>query len=144
MSTEMKFDNDAFWETAKKEILNCISIQQEGNKEIRKVWKTKKGEDIFEAAVKFLGEEHIDKNTEARVKRKYDRQQAKKEAINAQKKAQQLEKLFNHKLEVFEIEEIKKSKNRKLKAKIRRSKSIPEVNIYAMLIMKEELDIEGE
>jgi hypothetical protein len=114
------------------------------NKEIRKVWKTKKGEDIFEAAVKFLGEEHIDKNTEARVKRKYDRQQAKKEAINAQKKAQQLEKLFNHKLEVFEIEEIKKSKNRKLKAKIRRSKSIPEVNIYAMLIMKEELDIEGE
>ena len=144
MSTEMKFDNDAFWETAKKEILNCISIQQEGNKEIRKVWKTKKGEDIFEAAVKFLGEEHIDKNTEARVKRKYDRQQAKKEAINAQKKAQQLEKLFNHKLEVFEIEEIKKSKNRKLKAKIRRSKSIIEVNIYAMLIMKEELDIEGE
>ena len=144
MSTEMKFDNDAFWETSQKEILNCISIQQENNKEIRKVWKTKKGEDIFEAAVKFLGEEHIDKNTEARVKRKYDRQQAKKEAINAQKKAQQLEKLFNHKLEVFEIEEIKKSKNRKLKAKIRRSKSIPEVNIYAMLIMKEKLDIEGE
>ena len=144
MSTEMKFDNDAFWETSQKEILNCISIEQENNKEIRKVWKTKKGEDIFEAAVKFLGEEHIDKNTEARVKRKYDRQQAKKEAINAQKKAQQLEKLFNHKLEVFEIEEIKKSKNRKLKAKIRRSKSIPEVNIYAMLIMKEELDIEGE
>ena len=144
MSTEMKFDNDAFWETSQKEILNCISIQQENNKEIRKVWKTKKGEDIFEAAVKFLGEEHIDKNTEARVKRKYDRQQAKKEAINAQKKAQQLEKLFNHKLEVFEIEEIKKSKNRKLKAKIRRSKSIPEVNIYAMLIMQEELDIEGE
>ena len=144
MSTEMKFDNDAFWETSQKEILNCISIQQENNKEIRKVWKTKKGEDIFEAAVKFLGEEHIDKNTKARVKRKYDRQQAKKEAINAQKKAQQLEKLFNHKLEVFEIEEIKKSKNRKLKAKIRRSKSIPEVNIYAMLIMKEELDIEGE
>ena len=144
MSTEMKFDNDAFWETSQKEILNCISIEQENNKEIRKVWKTKKGEDIFEAAVKFLGEEHIDKNTEVRVKRKYDRQQAKKEAINAQKKAQQLEKLFNHKLEVFEIEEIKKSKNRKLKAKIRRSKSIPEVNIYAMLIMKEELDIEGE
>ena len=144
MSTEMKFDNDAFWETSQKEILNCISIQQENNKEIRKVWKTKKGEDIFEAAVKFLGEEHIDKNTEARVKRKYDRQQAKKEAINAQKKAQQLEKLFNHKLEVFEKEEIKKSKNRKLKAKIRRSKSIIEVNIYAMLIMKEELDIEGE
>ena len=42
------------------------------------------------------------------------------------------------------IPAIKKSKNRKLKAKIRRSKSIPEVNIYAMLIMKEELDIEGE
>ena len=108
MSTEMKFDNDAFWETAKKEILNCISIQQEGNKEIRKVWKTKKGEDIFEAAVKFLGEENIDKNTEKRVKRKYDENQAKKEAVASQKKALQLEKLFNHKLELFEIDEIKK------------------------------------
>lgn len=144
MSTEMKFDNDAFWDTAKKEILNCISIEQEGNKKIRKVWKVKKGEDVFEAAVKFLGEEHIDKNTEQRIKRKYDKHQAKKEAAVAQKKAQQLEKLFNHKLEVFEIEEIKKSKNRKLKAKIRRSKSTIEVNIYAMLIMQEELDIEGE
>ena len=48
MSTEMKFDNDGIWENFKKEILNCISIQQEGNKEIRKVWKTKKGEDVFE------------------------------------------------------------------------------------------------
>ena len=146
MSTEIKFDNDAFWDTAKKEILNCISIEQQGNKEIRKIWRVKKGEPagVFEAAVKFLGEEHIDKNTEKRVKRKYDKHKAKKEAINAQKKAQQLEKLFNHKLEVFEIEEIKKSRNRKLKAKIRRSKSTIEVNIYAMLIMKEELDIEGE
>ena len=52
MSTEMKFDNDALWEI-KKEILNCISIQQEGNKEIRKVWKTKKGEDVFVLQLNF-------------------------------------------------------------------------------------------
>ena len=91
--------------------------------------------------VKFLGEEHIDKNTETRVKENMiDNRE--KEASTSKKKGQQLEKLFNHKLEVFEIEEIKKSKNRKLK--IRRSKSIPEVNICGMLIMKEELDIEGE
>ena len=53
MSTEMKFDNDELLGYCEKEILNCISIEQEGNKEIRKVWKVKKGEDVFEQQLNF-------------------------------------------------------------------------------------------
>ena len=48
--------------------------------------------------------------------------------------------LFNYKLEVFETEEIKNSKNRKLKAKLRRAKSKVEVNLWAMKILEETLE----
>ena len=63
--------------------------------------------------IKFLGEEHIDENTDKRIKRKFNEHRKRKRSIT--EKGLQLEKLFNHKLEIFEIEEIKKSKNRKLK-----------------------------
>jgi len=43
-----------------------------------------------------------------------------------------------------EIPEIKNTTQRKLRAKLRRSKSIPEANIYSMLIMKHELEESGE
>ena len=57
-------------------------------------------------------------------------------------RAKKLEKLFEYKLETFEIPEIQMSKNRLLKSKLRRSKSIPEVNLYAMMIVKESLQDE--
>ena len=56
------------------------------------------------------------------------------------KAARDFEKLFEYKLETFEIPEIKESKNRLLKSKLRRSKSIPEVNLYAILLVQEALD----
>ena len=61
---------------------------------------------------------------------------------SAQKRAKKLEKLFEYKLETFEIAEIKDSKNRLLKSKLRRSRSIPEVNLYAMMIVKESIENE--
>jgi len=43
-------------------------------------------------------------------------------------------------LEIFETEEIKNSKNRKLKGKLRRAKSKIEVNLYAMMLLQEVLE----
>ena len=46
--------------------------------------------------------------------------------------------IFNAKLAIFEIDEVKNSKNRTLKSKIRKSKSVIEAQAYAsVLIMKE-------
>jgi hypothetical protein len=42
---------------------------------------------------------------------------------------------------MLEIDEIKNTKNKDLKSKMRRSKNIVELNIYAQLIMMEELGI---
>ena len=59
-------------------------------------------------------------------------------------KARKLEKLFNYKLEAFEVEEIKNSKNRKLKAKLRRAKSKIEVDMYSIMILQDQLEAETD
>ena len=46
--------------------------------------------------------------------------------------------LFNAKLEVFEIESIKNSTNRKAKAKIRRSKNQYEMMAFTIMLIQEE------
>jgi len=49
------------------------------------------------------------------------------------------EELFNFKLKVFEMEEIRASKNTKMKAKIRRGDDILKVNVYAAALVAMEM-----
>ena len=49
------------------------------------------------------------------------------------------EKLFSLKLESFEIEEVKNSTNRQLKSKIRKAKTLTEVQAFTTIIIMEEL-----
>ena len=74
------------------------------------------------------------------MKRKAEEAEVEKQKKSEEARARKLEELFKYKLETFEIEEIKESKNRVLKSKLRRSKSIPEVNLYAMMIVKESIE----
>ena len=55
-------------------------------------------------------------------------------------KADELQRLFEAKIKAFEIDDIKNSKNRALKAKLRKAKNLVEVNIYSMMIVMEELE----
>ena len=50
------------------------------------------------------------------------------------------EGLFNCKLEAFEVEAIKNSKNTELKRMIRKSKSVMEVQAYATILMMKEIE----
>lgn len=50
------------------------------------------------------------------------------------------EELFAYKLESFEIEAVKNSKDRAAKAMIRKSKSIPEVQAYTTILLMKELN----
>lgn len=139
--------DNAFWENEKKELLNCISIDYDDDgKEIRQVHKLRKltteGKEnpLFKDCIAFLGEEAIDKETKERIERKNQERDLAKTKAEQKNRAQRLEGLFQYKLEIFEIPEIKASKNRTLRSKLRRSKSVPEANLYAMMIMKEMLD----
>lgn len=140
--------DNAFWETPRKEILNAISEEQVDNKQTREVHKLNKlnndgtPNELFNEVIEFLGEEKIDESTKKRLERKQAEAELDKQKKIEQERSKKLEKLFEYKLETFEIEEIKNSKNRLLKSKLRRSKSIPEVNLYAMMIVKDALEDE--
>ena len=137
-----QWDKDAFWETPKKTVLNCISEQEEGNKKIRQVHKLVDSDPLFKECVDALTPEHIDENTKQRVARKFEEQNKRKELEESKEKAKKMEILFNYKLETFEVEEIKLSRNRELKSKLRRAKSIPEVNLWALRILDDYLNSE--
>lgn len=150
MSFRRWMDN-AFWEDDKKDRLNCIlEMQDDTGRETRQVFMLHKadkdGNDnpMFLEVIDDLGEELIDRNTEDRKVRKENEAAEKQQRDEEHARARKLEQLFNYKMEIFETEEIKNSKNRKLKAKIRRAKSKVEVNLWAMKLLESELENGGE
>lgn len=148
MASKKWLDN-AFWETEEKNQLNCIlEIVDDEGREIRQVMKLNRNErdgspnEMFDEVVATLGEEAIDRETAERVERKKAEVEENKQRDLEHQKARKLEKLFNYKLEAFEVEEIKNSKNRKLKGKLRRAKSRIEVDLYSIMILQESLEVE--
>lgn len=143
MSYRQWMDN-AFWETEEKEQLNCIlEMRDDANRESRQVFLlnrlNKDGEpnEMFNEVIDALGEESIDRNTEERKVRKAAEKEEETQRQTEHARARKLEELFNYKMDVFETEEIKNSKNRKLKAKLRRAKSKMEVHYFAMKLLDE-------
>ena len=148
MSYKRWMDN-AFWETDEKKELNCILELEDdvGRVTRQQMFLSRHDKDgseneLFNEVVEALGEQRIDEETEARVVRKKAEVEEEKIREEEHQKARKLEKLFNYKLEAFEVEEIKNSKNRKLKAKLRRAKSKIEVDMYSIMILQEQLEAE--
>jgi len=148
MSYKRWMDN-AFWETDEKKELNCILELEDdvGRITRQQMFLSRHDKDgseneLFNEVVEALGEQRIDEETEARIVRKKAEAEEEKIREEEHQKARKLEKLFNYKLEAFEVEEIKNSKNRKLKAKLRRAKSKIEVDMYSIMILQEQLEAE--
>lgn len=146
-----KWLDNAFWETEEKNQLNCIlEIVDDEGREIRQVMKLNRTDrdgnenPMFNEVVESLGEQRIDQETQDRVERKKAEAEEHKQRELEHQKARKLEKLFNYKLEAFEVEEIKNSKNRKLKGKLRRAKSRIEVDLYSIMILQEQLEAEAD
>ena len=139
--------DNAFWEDDTKEKLNCIlEIMDDVECETRQVMllqRTNKDgtpNELFNEVIDDLGVESVDRNTEDRKVRKAAEKEEGQQRDVEFARARKLEELFNYKLEIFETEEIKNSKNRKLKGKLRRAKSKIEVNLYAMMLLQEVLE----
>lgn len=147
MAHKQWLDN-AFWETEEKNQLNCIlELIDDDGRETRQVMKLNRTDrdgnanPLFDEVVEAVGEASIDKETVDRVERKKAEHDEEKQREIEHQKARKLEKLFNYKLEAFEVEEIKNSKNRKLKAKLRRAKSKIEVDLYSIMILQDQLEV---
>jgi len=88
-----------------------------------------------------VGEEKIRQNTIKRNDRKSAEAEKRKKEEESKRKVKELEHLFEAKVRTLEIEEIKNSTNSELKARLRRSKNVVEMNTIATLIMMDSLGV---
>lgn len=146
--------DNAFWEADDRSIVKCIRLTKvengPANKRKKDVMQFHKllpnGTECpnYKEVVEKVGIEKIDQNTAERRERK-EREAQQKRAVHEQKKRTvELEKLFNLKLQAFEIDEIKNSTDRALRTKIRRAKNEVEMNALAAILIAKELGMIGE
>lgn len=133
-----------FWETAAKDRLTVrLNITHDDGSFSTTVARVSKYDDRgditsdYQEVLEQNTMEAIDKFTEDRLERHKQEREAKIKKQEEKNEAKRLEDLFNHKLQTFEIPEIKESTNRKLKSKIRKAKNVVEMNAYATILLME-------
>jgi hypothetical protein len=94
----------------------------------------------MKAVLEQYTEEEIDANTQEGLDRRNENIKQQMERRESQQVRARQEGLFNCKLEAFEVEAIKNSKNTELKRMIRKSKSVMEVQAYATILLMKELE----
>ena len=136
-----------FWETAAKDRITCrLNITHDDGSfttAVSSVSKYDENGKLTKDYQEVLDQNpipEIDKFTEERLERHKQRREAEIKKNKERQEAKRLEDLFNYKLQTFEIPEIKNSEDRKLKAKIRKSRNVIELNMYATMLMMKELN----
>lgn len=154
--TKKKWLDNAFWhDLQKKDAIEAILeiVDEDGRVitqqlSVKKYGPNKKINPDFKDLVSSVGRAKITKNTNDRIARKKKERELADEQRKSKEQQKELEKLFDAKLKILEIDEIKNTKNRKLKSKLRRSKNTIEMNMYATLILMEEngigIDVKDE
>lgn len=142
---ERKFINP-YWENGDKERIVC-SIEIIGDDGTKKLFPAviSPGSDDWNhlvAAYKDQMDKIWDTYLIHRDQKRATKEEAKQEEKTRNVERQKQEALFAKKLEVFEIDAIKNSKDRKIKSLIRKSKTETEVMLYAMILMSRDLDLE--
>lgn len=94
----------------------------------------------MKAVLEQYTEDEIDANTQEGLDRRNENIKRQMERRESQIARSKQEALFNCKLEAFEVDAIKNSKNTELKRMIRKSKTIMEVQAYATILMMKELE----
>jgi len=131
---------NAFYSNNEKTQIECEFILDDGTVSRAVVNKSSTAENGSENpdwkwVHEQCGEDNINKKTEEVI----NSHRAKQADDEAKREREAGEMLFNMKLKAFEIDEIRASKNTKMKAKIRRADDPAKVNIYAAALVAMEL-----
>lgn len=155
----MKFKNP-IWKDANKDKILVLEINESTLRESKLTFIADKSNAYFTALLKSFSIKDIDDNTNlnnenkrvalAAIKKTADQnalEEAERKAVNdkiilTKAKHSETEKLFEVKLNVFELDIIKQSKNRKLKAVIRKASSVFQILVPAISIYTEENKLE--
>lgn len=138
MEREIK---NARWANDSKTKIFCEYHYKDGRVLEAHISNTEEGNPDWKEIVDTVGEEELQRNAIDFI-RKRDQRRNDSQRQKEKEEAKKNEIIFNAKLDTFSIEEIKNSKNTKLKSKIRRAKSLQEVNMYTTLLLMHEMRFE--
>ena len=141
MATEGKKISDPYYADASSNLVVCDFIYEDGTSSTVSIGNTPKGEKDnpdWKQVFKEFTHEEIKANT----KLKEDSFHANQAGKIAEEKANidkgKNEALFAAKVDAFEIAEVKASKNRSVKSKIRKATNLVEIFAYSAAIILEE------
>jgi hypothetical protein len=141
MATEGKKISDPYYADASSNLVVCDFIYEDGTSSTVSIGNTPKGEKDnpdWKQVFKEFTHEEIKANT----KLKEDSFHANQAGKIAEEKANidkgKNEALFAAKVDAFEIAEVKASKNRSVKSKIRKASNLVEIFAYSAAIILEE------
>lgn len=136
------------WLNVEKTHVMCEFSYEGGPVVTAAIMDTKEGNPDWAEIMSSFTQEEIDANTTNIIKndqeKRLEQENKNKQRREEQKQTMKNEALFAAKLEAFEIEQVKNSKNRKLKTSIRKAQSIIEVNAYTTILLMNELNANAE
>jgi hypothetical protein len=145
-----RYLDNAFWEVPDKSVLKCIRITDlDGERTKKDILTVKKimGDGSlnpqYKEVVDAVGMNVIDRYTQQRQEEKELKRKEHEIKKEQEAQANMLEGLFSAKLRAFEIDEVKNSKNKPLRSRIRRAKNEMELNALVTLIIGEEMGLFG-
>lgn len=130
---------DVRWANDRKSQIFCKFHYEDGRIVEAYITDTDQGNPDWKEIMETFGPKVLDENTQVYLrninkKRDFERQRQKE-----REEVMKNEMLFNAKLEAFSMEEIKGSKNTELKSKIRKAKSLMEIQTYSSALVTMEL-----
>jgi len=129
-----------FWADETKTKIVCQFHYDSGEVLEASIMDTEDGNPDWAEIIETFGMEELDAATEKfaseRKRHKEIEEAQKKEAVEVDMAGG----LFNAKLEAFEIEEVKSSKDRVLKSRIRKAKNIMEVMVLTSALVTKEMN----
>jgi hypothetical protein len=144
-----KFLDNPFWRNDERTAVTAILQRELGNgkteNKVVDIDKYKSDGSVDPLWVKLMREvprDKIDAFTESRRRRKIEEHNEKQYKEQQGKRARELEGLFSMKLQAFEIDAVKNSKNRKLRSKLRSSTNELEMQAYVTAFILEALEEE--
>ena len=127
-----------YWGNDQKTQVMCEFHYENGPIQTAAVTQTKNGNPDWEEIFNNFTPEQIDKLTEGALAEAREEHEKRKQMERDNIERMKVDALFQAKLDAFEIDTIKNSKNRKLKSRIRKAKTLIEVTAFASaLIMLE-------
>ncbi len=129
-----------YWGNDQKTQVICEFHFENGPIQTAAVSQTKEGNpDWQEIFTKFTPEE-IDKLTEGALAEAREEHEKRKQIERDDIERMKVDALFQAKLDAFEIDIIKNSKNRELKSRIRKAKTLIEVTVFASALISLEYE----